>query len=128
MTRAKAIQHFCVDCIGGSPYDTPLCPIEGCPLWEYRLGCGIGSNTYIRRVRGAWARGGETVKEAKDRGKTLDSYLRKPSDKAILQAKSRRQPNGVRKGARVGGWARKGKHALIPVASVENKNSSGDIS
>jgi len=102
MTRSKAIKAFCTDCIGGSPYDVPLCQIKECPLWEHRLGCGMESNTYIRRIKGAWERDGEAVKEAKDRVETLDSYLRRPSDKAILQAKSRRQPNGVRKGVRSG--------------------------
>lgn len=40
MTASKAIQKHCVDCIGESAQDVPLCPVLDCPLWPIRLGVG----------------------------------------------------------------------------------------
>ncbi len=34
----KAIRDKCLDCCNGQKKEVKLCPIEDCPLWEYRTG------------------------------------------------------------------------------------------
>jgi hypothetical protein len=89
MNRSGAIRIFCVECSGGSAQEVTLCQIDDCPLWQYRLGCGMKSSVYIERVRGAWGRGGEAAKEARAAGKTLDSYLKNTTFKQYSRKKSR---------------------------------------
>lgn len=38
MTPMKAIRARCLDCSGGSQKEVRECPIDWCPLYEYRLG------------------------------------------------------------------------------------------
>lgn len=37
-TPMKAIRAKCLDCSNGQYIEVKLCPIEKCPLYEYRLG------------------------------------------------------------------------------------------
>ena len=105
MTRAKAIKLFCIDCMGGSPYEVTLCGLMDCPLWEHRLGCGMRSDAYRKRVKGAWERGGERVNEARAEGQTLDSWLKKGSfiDKPARKSRNTAQDTGNRAESQKGG-------------------------
>ena len=76
MTASKAIQKHCVDCIGGSAQDVPLCQVRDCPLWPFRIGCGMRSKGYSRRVKGAWERGGEAVEVLRGQGLELVDFLK----------------------------------------------------
>ena len=38
MTPLKAIRLKCLDCCCGQPGTVKLCPMEDCPLHEYRFG------------------------------------------------------------------------------------------
>lgn len=78
MTASKAIQKNCLDCIGGSAQDVPLCQILDCPLWPFRLGCGMSSKVYAQRVKSAWERGGDAVEELRGMGLDLPDLLRNP--------------------------------------------------
>lgn len=37
-TQMKAIRAKCLDCTCGEPKEVDLCPVEDCPLWDYRMG------------------------------------------------------------------------------------------
>ena len=37
-TATKAIRAKCLDCAAGSALEVRECPIDGCPLYPYRLG------------------------------------------------------------------------------------------
>jgi hypothetical protein len=88
MTASKALQKYCVECVGGSTHEVPLCQIRDCPLWPFRLGCGMGSKTYRRRVMGAWERGGEQMREIRGMGLDLADFLKKGPVEALSQKKS----------------------------------------
>lgn len=34
----KMIRKHCIDCSGGNKQEVKLCPVETCPLWEFRFG------------------------------------------------------------------------------------------
>ena len=34
----KAIRAKCIDCCAGSTYEVRLCPMDDCPLYEFRFG------------------------------------------------------------------------------------------
>ena len=38
LTPMKAIRKKCLECSSGQPKEVRLCPIEKCPLYEYRTG------------------------------------------------------------------------------------------
>lgn len=38
LTPVKAIRKFCVECNGGSIYETKYCTAPNCPLFPYRQG------------------------------------------------------------------------------------------
>lgn len=38
VTAIKAIRLKCLDCCCGSAYEVEMCPVKGCPLYEYRFG------------------------------------------------------------------------------------------
>jgi hypothetical protein len=84
----KAIQKNCVECMGGSAYEVPLCQILDCHVWPFRLGCGMGSKTYRRRVKGAWERGGEQVEEIRSMALKLPDFLKKWPIEALSRKKS----------------------------------------
>ncbi len=37
-TPRKAIRLKCLDCCGNNPYEVRMCPITGCPLYDFRSG------------------------------------------------------------------------------------------
>ena len=41
----KAIRQNCIECCCGDKNEVKLCPVEGCPLYPFRL----GHNPYIKR-------------------------------------------------------------------------------
>lgn len=45
LTRAKAIRAKCLDCTCGQRHEVRLCPSKDCPLWIYRMGRVIKSET-----------------------------------------------------------------------------------
>lgn len=45
LTRAKAIRAKCLDCTCGQRHEVRLCPSKDCPLWIYRMGREIKSET-----------------------------------------------------------------------------------
>jgi hypothetical protein len=94
MTASKAIQKHCIDCIGGSAQDVPLCQILDCPLWPFRLGCGMSSRVYERRVKSAWERGGEAVEELRGMGLDMASLLK--NGMPAYQSRKKSAENGLR--------------------------------
>ncbi len=34
----RAIKEKCLDCCAGNRGEVRSCPVEGCPLWRFRLG------------------------------------------------------------------------------------------
>jgi len=38
LTPIKTIRRFCIECMGGSPYDIPKCTSPSCWLYPYRMG------------------------------------------------------------------------------------------
>ncbi len=93
MSAASAIRRYCVECIG-SGYEVPLCIGLDCPLWPHRLGCRTTSKVYRQRVEGAWARGGDTVREVQEVGMTLADFLGPSSKRRISSSKQARTGGG----------------------------------
>ena len=38
LTPMKAIRRKCIDCSCGSSKEISLCPVQNCPLYDYRFG------------------------------------------------------------------------------------------
>lgn len=38
LTPMKAIRRKCIDCSCGSSNEVKLCPVQNCPLYDYRFG------------------------------------------------------------------------------------------
>ena len=38
LTAGKSIRSFCIECAGGLMVEVKLCPVESCPLWQWRFG------------------------------------------------------------------------------------------
>ena len=54
----KAIRLKCLDCSGNNPYEVTECPIDTCPLFEYRSGHnpkrkGVGGKGNIEYINSA---------------------------------------------------------------------------
>jgi len=71
----KAIKLHCLDCAGESSNEVIGCQILDCTLWPYRLGCGMTSGVYRRRVIGLFERGGELVNDIRAVGLDMPDYL-----------------------------------------------------
>lgn len=68
MTRAKAIKTHCSECAGDVASDVVLCQIKDCPLWPFRLGCGMKSDVYAKRIDAAWEKHSDAADDARDQG------------------------------------------------------------
>ena len=38
LSPIKSIRSYCLDCSNGSAKEVKLCPVEHCPLYQYRFG------------------------------------------------------------------------------------------
>lgn len=38
LTAGKSIRRACIECAGGLMIEVKLCPVESCPLWQWRFG------------------------------------------------------------------------------------------
>ncbi len=76
MTRSRAIAKHCLECSGNSPKEVTLCHLFDCPLWEWRTGKHIDSNTYKKRL-------GNTFKNSPRVQEQLASVGVKPIDFGI---------------------------------------------
>jgi len=63
ITKAKAIAKYCLECSGDSPKEVTLCHLIDCPLWSHRMGSGINSKQYKRRMDKAKQRYATEIKE-----------------------------------------------------------------
>ena len=53
ITRGKAINMKCLDCMGGTAQDVSSCPSINCPLWGYRSYNGYDGSGFIEN-KGKW--------------------------------------------------------------------------
>lgn len=75
LTKQKAIAKYCKDCSGNSAKEVTLCILFDCPLWEYRCGYHISSNSYSPRIRNAFRNYESDVKELRTMGFTIGNFL-----------------------------------------------------
>ena len=55
LSPLKAIRKNCLDCCNGSAKEVRLCPIEDCPLHQFRFGknpnrAGVGGKGFPRKL------------------------------------------------------------------------------
>jgi len=74
LTKQKAIARYCKECSGNSK-EVTLCNIFDCPLWEYRCGYHVSSQSYSPRIKNAFRKFKPEVKELKGMGITEKDYL-----------------------------------------------------
>ena len=75
MNRAKAIAKHCLECSGDSPKEVTLCHLFDCPLWQYRIGAGVKTKHYKKRIKGAIKRYETEVKELEAMGVDCTRFL-----------------------------------------------------
>jgi len=90
-----AIKANCIDCMGGQNQEVPLCQIQDCPLWPYRLGLNPRSPRYHDRVKTAWATRGEQRKAVEDMGLMLASFLPVAVQHGVFKGKTKSQGKGA---------------------------------
>lgn len=74
MNKSIAIKKNCADCAGG-PSGATLCTILNCFLWPHRLGCGMKTLAYQKRVKSAWKTAKVAREEAESCGLGLEDFL-----------------------------------------------------
>ena len=75
LTKQKAIAKYCKECSGDSAKEVTFCSILDCPLWEYRCGYHISSNSYRPRIKRAFDKYKSEVTELKYMGLLLPDFL-----------------------------------------------------
>jgi len=85
MTRQRAIYLKCLDCSAGSPREVTLCTAFDCPLWEYRCGYHISAKAYEKRVKAAFSKNIEEIKDLEREGLKLADFLPKKGSRRPLQ-------------------------------------------
>jgi len=75
LTKQKAIARYCKDCSGDSSKEVTLCILFDCPLWEYRCGYHVSSNSYNPRIENAFRRYELDVKELKAISISIGNFL-----------------------------------------------------
>ena len=76
LTKQKAIAKYCKECSGDSSKEVTFCSILDCPLWEYRCGYHISSNSYRPRIKRAFEKYKLDVVELKHMGLSMSDYLK----------------------------------------------------
>lgn len=72
LSPMKAIRAKCLDCCCNQPNEVRLCPIDGCPLYQYRF----GHNPRIKREKLE----GDALEAARERGRRLAELSKAQKD------------------------------------------------
>jgi hypothetical protein len=89
MTKSKAIKLFCFDCAGECASDVTFCQIKDCQLWPFRLGSGVGTKCYARRIEVGWGKRSEAANAARDAGLDI-GFFKISSSKTSVSGTKRR--------------------------------------
>jgi hypothetical protein len=77
MYRSQAIKAHCKECSGGTADEATGCSIFDCPLWPFRLGSGVDTPAYKKRIKGFFAKANNAiVQELTAEGLTAKDYLK----------------------------------------------------
>jgi len=107
MTRQRAIYLKCLDCSGCSPKEVTLCQIFDCPLWEFRCGYHISSVRYQERIKTAFSKNTEDIRELRRDGLDMADFLLEHKHACVFsgkgkekKAKDQKEEGRVLQGAR----------------------------
>ncbi|GAG55496.1 unnamed protein product [marine sediment metagenome] len=74
LTKQKAIAKYCKECSGNAK-EVTLCNVFDCPLWQYRCGYHMSSQSYKPRIQNAFRKYKLDVRELKVMGYTIENFL-----------------------------------------------------